>query len=175
MKGLISSFVFVPILAVITANPVIFKESSPSGEAVVAISSSDPDFNKYIKFAFPSEGSSQESVITGDNPGVLGRSFSFVTPGGAVAGDGRSFVSTSSFNPYLLPFFFNPINYEGIGLNNAGLLNNWFRGAEGFYDPSFTGNTEGEVKTVSAVNDNGHIYGNVKTITFDNRAKSVKS
>lgn len=98
-----------------------------------------------------------------------------MSPGNAAAGDGRSFVSTSSFNPFLLPFFFNPINYEGIGLNNnMGLFNNnWFKGVEGFYDPTFAGNSEGEVKTVSAVNDNGHIYGNVKTITFDNRPKNT--
>lgn len=139
----------------------------------MAISSSDPDINKYIEFAFPNEASTQGTVLNSDNAGVVGQTFSFVTPGAAAAGDGRSFVSTSSFNPFLLPFFFSPINYEGIGLSHVGLLNNWLKGAEGFYDPSLAGNTEGEVKTVSAVNDNGHIYGNVKTITFDNRAKSA--
>ncbi|CAG9796924.1 unnamed protein product [Diatraea saccharalis] len=162
-----SVFILVLVLTAAQAIPLVLKESSPSGEAIVAISSSDPDVNKYINIAYPNhvmhESQSQE------NP-VIGRSFSIVTPGGAAAGTGRGFVSTSALNPYLMPLFLGPINFEGIGLSNFGALNDWVKGIDGIYDSGFGGN--GEIRTASAINDNGHVYGNVKTITFDNRAKN---
>ncbi|RVE47776.1 hypothetical protein evm_007531 [Chilo suppressalis] len=170
MTARVYAFVTVLVFNSAQAVPLVLKESSPSGEAIVAISSSDPAVNKYLNLRFPSgtvnEGQGQE------NP-VIGRSYTIVTPGGAAAGTGRGFVSTSALNPYLMPFFFNPINFEGVGLSNFNSFNDLVKGINGAYDPSFGGN--GEIRTASAVNDNGHVYGNVKTITFDNRASSKKS
>lgn len=48
-------------------------------------------------------------------------------------------------------------------------LNNLFKGFENFYEPSFGGSG---VNTVTAVNDNGHIYGKINSVPFDIRGKN---
>lgn len=135
---------------------------------MISISSSDPDIEKYVSFGFPtaSETGLGAAVFKSVPDDSFKGSFSFAAPGKAAAGTGRSFVSTSNFNPFSLPLFIMPINLEGLGLGNFGSLNNWLKNIESIHEPNLSGN--GEIRTVTAVNDNGHVYGNVKTVTFDN-------
>ena len=95
-------------------------------------------------------------------------SYSVAGPGKAIAGGGRSFASAST-GPFL-PIFTFPIAPEGFGFNDFG-LKDWVRNVESFYNPSFPGN--GPVNSATAISDNGHVYGSVNGVTFDNRVKST--
>ncbi|XP_053612909.1 protein SPT2 homolog [Plodia interpunctella] len=259
--------VFLAMFYTIQAIPVVLKGSSPSGNAVVSISSNDPVVVRYFTSNFPAKSVKQETVITRSPGGIESRSFSISAPGQAAAGSGRnfvsasaltapgqtaassgrsfvstsslsapsrattsgrsfvstsalsapsqsaagsgrsfvstsslsvpsrattsgrkfvstsavsapgqaasssgrSFVSTSAFNPFLTPLFFNPINFEGLGFGNFEPMN-LFKGFESFPDARFSG--PGTISAVSAVNDNGRVYGNVKTIKYNSRPKT---
>lgn len=155
-------------------------ESTPNGESIVAISSSDPNVEKYFKQQFATRSGftqliDDEKKHPLDNQptrpqGAVHSSFSVAVPGKAIAGAGRSFASASS-GPFL-PIFSFPIASQDFGFNNFD-LNDWVRNVESFYNPNFAGNSH--VNTVTAVNDNGHVYGNVNSVTFDNRAKNVET
>ncbi|CAB3239649.1 unnamed protein product [Arctia plantaginis] len=159
----------VAVCCTVDAVPIVFKESTPNGEAFVSISSSDPDVEKYLSQQF-STRSGFTQVDTQDNypniPGTVHSSFSIAVPGKAIAGNGRSFASASS-GPFL-PIFAFPIN--PFSSNGFPEFKNWVRNYEGYYDPNFAGN--GQVHAAAAVNDNGHVYGKVNTVAFDNKAKN---
>lgn len=151
---------------------VFFSGSSASGDTVFTISSSDPDIEKYINFDFTKAlGAKQETpnFFREITRSPFDTSFTFASPGKAAAGSGRSFVSASNFDKFSLPFFFMPTSYESFGFGNLG---SWLKNIEGHYDSSLLGN--GEIKTVTAVN-NGHVYGEVKTVTFDNQKDEAKN
>lgn len=144
----------------------------------MAISSSDPNVEKYFtqKFATRS-GFTQLNEEEQHRPfnnlpqrpqGAVQSSYSIAVPGKALAGGGRSFASAST-GPFL-PIFTFPIAPEGFGFNDFG-LKDWVRNVESFYNPNFPGN--GQVNTATAVSDNGHVYGSVNGVTFDNRAKNT--
>lgn len=100
--------------------------------------------------------------------GVLRSSYSVAVPGKAVAGSGRSFASAST-GPFL-PIFTFPIGPEGFGYNDYS-FKDWVRNVDSFYNPNFPGN--GAVSSATAISDNGHVYGSVNGVTFDNRAKNT--
>ncbi|XP_021192155.3 uncharacterized protein LOC110377548 [Helicoverpa armigera] len=161
---------------VVEAVPVVFKESTPNGESIVAISSSDPNVEKYFTQQFATrsgfkrvddEEQNRPFNSQGQVPqGTVHSSYSIAVPGKAVAGAGRSFASASS-GPFF-PLFAFPIIPDNYGFNNFG-PNDWVQNVEGFYNPSFPANSQ--VNSATAINDNGHIYGNVNSVTFDNRKK----
>ncbi|CAH0592175.1 unnamed protein product [Chrysodeixis includens] len=160
----------------VDAVPVVFKESTPNGESIVAISSSDPNVEKYFSQQFATrsgftqlrddEQNRAYNGQAGSPHGAVHSTFSIAGPGKAVASAGRSIASASS-GPFL-PLFNFPILPEGFGFNNFD-VKDWVRNVESFYNPNFPGN--GHVNTATAINDNGHVYGNVNAVTFDNRAK----
>ncbi|XP_031768903.2 uncharacterized protein LOC116413516 [Galleria mellonella] len=168
-RAILSIFVLIAVSNTVRGIPVILKGSSPSGDAVVTISSNDPAVVKYIESKYPSKPGVPRNIVTNNPEELIQGSFSYAAPGRAIAGTGRSIVSTAAINPFVSPLLFAPLNLEGLGLGEFGQLNNWFRGVNRFPDSRFGGN--GEIKTVSAINNNGHVYRNVKTITF-NRPKS---
>ncbi|XP_059058383.1 uncharacterized protein LOC131851837 [Achroia grisella] len=164
------TFLLLLMLYTILANPIVIKGSSPSGDAIVAISSNDPEVEKYLRFGFSSNlGSNQDTIVTSSVEDIAQKSASVGSLGQqAAASTGRSFVSTSAFNPFLLPLFYMPLNFEGIGLSDFGSLNHdRLKAVESFYEPNFGGNSE--IKAVAAISDNGRVYGNIKTLTFDNK------
>ncbi|XP_059058411.1 uncharacterized protein LOC131851865 [Achroia grisella] len=165
-------FLFVTMFNIARGIPILLKGSSPSGDAVVTISSNDPQVVKYIESKYPSKPGVPRNIVTNNPEDLIRSSFSFAGPGHAVAGTGRSIVSAASLNSFVPPLFFAPLNLDSLGLGEFGQLNNWFRGVNGFPDTRFGGN--GEINTVAAINDNGHIYRNVKTVTF-NRPKRIIS
>ncbi|XP_035448049.2 uncharacterized protein LOC118274576 [Spodoptera frugiperda] len=160
----------------VEAVPVVFKESTPNGESIVAISSSDPNVEKYFTEQFATRSGftqvhpeeQNRPYNNGPNGQGVHSSVSIAVPGKAVAGAGRSFASAST-GPFV-PLFAFPIAPEGFGFNNFD-LKDWVRNVESFYNPHFAGN--GQVNTATAINDNGHIYGNVNKVAFDNREKST--
>ncbi|XP_026759157.1 uncharacterized protein LOC113518437 [Galleria mellonella] len=163
-------FLFTLTFYITSANPIVIKGSSPSGDAIIAISSSDPEVEKFLRFGFSSElGTNQDSIVTSSVEDIGQKSVTVGSLGQqSETGTGRSFVSTSSFNPFLLPLFFMPLNFEGIGLGDFGSLNNdRLKGVESFIEPNLGGT--GEIKAVAAISDNGRVYGNIKTVTFDNK------
>lgn len=136
--------------------------NSPSGDTVIAISSSDPNIEKYLTVNFSNNSENVEEPNFNRSPSdTFHRTFSTALAGTNTS-SGRNF---GSFNPFLLPFLNFPLNLEGLGLN---IRPGWVQGVES-YEPNYNGN--GEIKTMTAINDNGHVYGKVKTVTFDN-AKS---
>ncbi|CAH0694947.1 unnamed protein product [Spodoptera exigua] len=175
LKALVS---VLSVFLSVDAVPVVFKESTPNGEAIVAISSSDPNVEKYFTEQFATRSGFTQlhpeehnrPYSNGPNGQGAHSSFSIAVPGKAVAGAGRSFASASS-GPFV-PLFAFPIGPEGFGYNNFD-LKDWVRNVESFYNPRFGGN--GQVNTATAINDNGHIYGSVNKVTFDNREKSTDS
>lgn len=126
---------------------------------MVAISSSDPELEKLFTLNFQ-----QPEEMFGHNFNIP-----IAPPRPTSIGTGRVFTSSSSFNPFNFPIFNIPLNLEGIGLSNIGFPN-WFRSFENFYDPAYSGN--GDINSVTAVNDNGHIYGKVNSVSFDNRVRN---
>lgn len=91
------------------------------------------------------------------------KSFSGTTPETSISGTARNFAESSHINPFFVPFLL-PTNLDGFQLNN------WFRNIENIYghpEPSFARGRE--VRTVTAVNDNGHVYNNVDTVRYDNK------
>lgn len=86
-----------------------------------------------------------------------------IDPGKSVAATGRSFASAyaSSGQPFPVPFLM-PLNFDNLDFNN------WLRNVESYYDPSIGGDGE----FVTAINDNGHVYGNINGVAFDNGVKS---
>ncbi|KAJ2940668.1 hypothetical protein O0L34_g14778 [Tuta absoluta] len=158
----VSLFAIDPVLSV------VIKGSSPSGETVIAVSSSNPDFAKHFSLNYPAFGDSSRdlphvsALARNFYDKLFGRSFSIVGPGHAFAGTGRGLVSANNF----YPTFFTPFNF---GLNNFDEAN-WIRNIGDLYNPSQFGS--GEVRTVSAVNDNGRVYGEVKTVTVDDKGRS---
>ncbi|KAJ0182770.1 hypothetical protein K1T71_002139 [Dendrolimus kikuchii] len=119
--------------------------SLPAGQSVVAISSSGPTGQKY----FASASASQQRSFGRDAWNPV-QSFSVASPVKSVAGTGRSFNTL-------------PINNPAIDLN-------WLRNLESFYDPQF--NTDGATSII-AINENGHIYGKINNVPFDNAAKKL--
>nr|XP_053612307.1 uncharacterized protein LOC128676295 [Plodia interpunctella] len=162
-------FIF-SLISIVRGTPIFLTGSSPSGDAVIAISSDNPDVEKYLRFGFSKLDNTDDAIVTeaktvDDNIKSVAVS-SRLSPEANDLNTGRSFAS-SSFNPFLLPFFFSPLNLEGIGLANSGSWN-WQKGVEGYYDPALSGN--GQITTVAAVNDNGRIFGNVKTVNIENKS-----
>ncbi|XP_075992458.1 uncharacterized protein LOC142987524 [Anticarsia gemmatalis] len=167
------AFVLFSTCVFTNAVPVVFKESTPNGESIVSISSSDPNVERYLSQQFQTRsGFTQVKSDPNENvqriPGAVHSSVSIAVPGKAVAGGGRSFASASS-GPFL-PIFSFPINPD-FGFDTFPDLKHWVRNVESYYDPAFAGN--GQINTVTAINDNGHVYGKVNTVTFDNRAKNL--
>ncbi|KAG6464749.1 hypothetical protein O3G_MSEX014704 [Manduca sexta] len=141
---------------VVDANPIVLQDLTPSGSSVVAISSSGPNIENFA--AKSTQDSSKDR-------GTVVQSVSVSSPGKtAAAGTGRSFASAyaSSGNPFILPFLLPP------GLDNFN-LNNWIRSVESYYEPSYAGQGD---NVVTAINDNGHIYGKVNGVPFDNGVKN---
>ncbi|KAJ8735287.1 hypothetical protein PYW07_006907 [Mythimna separata] len=175
LKALMSVFA---VNSMVDAVPVVFKESTPNGESIVAISSSDPNVEKYFAQQFATRSgftqlNDDEQLRPFNNlpqrpDGAVHSSYSIAVPGKAVSGAGRSFASASS-GPFL-PLFTFPIGPEGFGFNDFG-LKGWVQNVESFYNPNFPGNSQ--VSSATAVSDNGHVYGSVNGVSFDNRAKSA--
>nr|XP_004932418.1 uncharacterized protein LOC101746734 isoform X1 [Bombyx mori] len=128
--------------------PLVLRESSPSGESIVAISTSDTNGDS---FATRTNDGSRKRIAQSISVASSGKT-----------GTGRSFASASSSagHPYLFPFYISP--FQGFPIND------WVRNVESFYDPSFAGHGE----SITAVNENGHIYGEINGVPFDNSAKS---
>lgn len=137
----------------------------------MAISSSDPNVEKYLTQQFSTRsGFTQVDTDSKDNqriPGAVHSSISIAVPGKAAAGGARSFASASS-GPFL-PLFTFPINEYGF--NTFPDLKDWVRNIESYYDPNFPGN--GQINSATAINENGHVYGKVNNVSFDNRAKNL--
>ncbi|XP_026731895.1 uncharacterized protein LOC113496772 [Trichoplusia ni] len=157
----------------------LFSESTPNGESIVAISSSDPNVEKYFSQQFATRSGFTQLHDDEQNrayghagvpQGAVHSTVSIAGPSKAVASAGRSIASASS-GPFL-PLFNFPILPEGFGFNNFD-VKDWVRNVESFYNPNFPGNAH--VNTATAINDNGHVYGNVNAVTFDNRAKPKDS
>ncbi|XP_049874374.1 uncharacterized protein LOC126372585 [Pectinophora gossypiella] len=162
-------FFFLNFYFFVEAIPVVLRGSSNNGDAVIAIASSDPEVEKYFAAKYPSDSNEDSRVIKNIPEDIFQRSFSFSSPGEAAAGTGRSFVSTSNLNPFSFPLFFMPLNLEEFGLNNPDV--NWARNFEDLYNPGLLGEGVKSV-TATAVSNNGHVYGKVKTVTVDDKGKS---
>ncbi|KAJ8736626.1 hypothetical protein PYW08_007282 [Mythimna loreyi] len=175
LKSLMSVFV---VNSVVDAIPVVFKESTPNGEAIVAISSSDPNVEKYLAQQFATRSgftqlNDEEQIRPFSNlpqrpEGAVHSSYSIAVPGKAISAAGRSFASAST-GPFL-PIFTFPVGPESFSFNDFG-LKDWVRNVESFYNPNFPGN--GQVNSATAVSDNGHVYGSINGVSFDSRAKSA--
>ncbi|KAG7310830.1 hypothetical protein JYU34_003656 [Plutella xylostella] len=159
--------IFLNVMALLVAKPIVLKGTSDDGQTLIAVSASDPEIGRQLFKNFnqhPGNGQGRGNLKPEN---YFEKLFSFAVPGSASAGGGRAFVSASSFNPFLFPLFHYPINVEGYGLSNAD-HSSLFKGLEGHYD----GNLAGNGQSVTTVNDGGHIYGKINTVTFDNHRKS---
>lgn len=142
-------------------------DSAVVGDTVIAVAAAGPG-QKFTSIRYPPTSTQFNSNFHETVPeNLLRTSFSMVTPGRAVAGSGRNFVSVSNFEPF--PFFM-PINIDGFGLGSPASFSDWIKNIEKFYEPTFAGN--GEFKTVTTVTNNGHVHGKVKTVTFDKTPNS---
>ncbi|KAI8438069.1 hypothetical protein MSG28_010713 [Choristoneura fumiferana] len=130
MSRLLVLFTLLVTLSILAASPIVLKGNSPSGDTVIAISSSDPNVEKYLTLNFSNNSENVEEASVVRNPQTLS------------------------------------IGHSGLGFNVGP---NWVRGVES-HEPNYNGN--GEIKTVTTINDNGHVYGKVKTVTFDNAKNS---
>ncbi|XP_047985720.1 uncharacterized protein LOC125225882 isoform X2 [Leguminivora glycinivorella] len=101
------------------AGPIVLKGSSPSGDTVIAISSSDPNVEKYLTFNFPTQRENFGRIDT--NPSDLYQKTFSTALAGTHTTTGRGFPT---FNPFLLPFFNIPFNFEGLNFGP------WLRGVE---------------------------------------------
>lgn len=146
----------------------MFPESTPNGESIIAISASNPEIEKYLLNSYTSQRANPESSLLRSNfyyPEVgsyskTGGKNNIATPENSIAGSGRNFGESRQSNPFFVPFLLP--NLDGFQLNN------WFRNIENLYEfPSYA--SDGEVKAATAVNDNSHIYGKVKSSHFDNK------
>lgn len=151
----------------------MFTESTPYGDSIIAISSSDPEVEKYWLNSYTTKQINPENsllrsnfykpeVQSFSNLGAGVKSFS-AAPEKTIAGSSRSFEESSHINPFFVPFLLPP-NFDVFQLNN------WFRNIENVYeqpDPKYIG--DGEVRTVTAVNDNGHVYGKIETVHLDKK------
>lgn len=138
----------------------LFSESSPNGESVIAISSSNPEVEKYILDYAEHAKQKQGSPATVGQANTIGtavRSFSVSTPEKTIIGSGRSFGDSFS-DPFFAPYFVAP-NLEGFDIRN------WLRNLESFYDPNFAGS--GRSVSATAVSNNGQVYGKVETRNLD--------
>lgn len=146
---------------------IIIIDSSASGDTVIAVAASGPN-EKFpgIYFSPVQRDSDFDKTIPGH---LLKTSFNMVSPGQSVVGSGRNIGPVSNLEPF--PFLlFMPINIDGSEFGNTASFSDWIKNIGKFYEPSFVG--KGEYKSVTTINNNGHVYGKIKTVSFDKNPNS---